>query len=90
MLSPVRTINNSDNDFTISMLPNPVAKGVVHINTSVNCNRIEVRDAIGRLVKIANVKGTQNQLSVQQLNKGMYFVTVITDIGQKVDKLFVE
>jgi hypothetical protein len=89
-LSPVRTINNTDNDFTISMLPNPVTKGMVYINTSVNCNRIEVRDAIGRLVKTENVKGTQNHLAVNQLTKGMYFITVITDIGQKVDKLFVE
>lgn len=89
-LSPVRTINNIDNDFTISLLPNPVTKGVVYINTSVNCQRIEVRDATGRLIKTAIAKGTQNQLPVHQLNKGMYFITVVTDSGAKVDKLFVE
>jgi hypothetical protein len=90
VLSPVRTINNSDNDFTISLLPNPVSKGVVYINTSVNCQRIEVRDATGRLIKTTNAKGTQNQLPVQQLSKGLYFITVVTDSGSKIDKLFVE
>ncbi|MBO9199059.1 MULTISPECIES: S8 family serine peptidase [Niastella] len=88
--SPVRTINNSDNDFTISLLPNPVTKGTVYVNTSVNCNRIDVRDAIGRLIKTVNVKGTYNPIDVHQLNKGMYFINVITDNGSKIEKLFVE
>ncbi len=88
--SSVRTLNNSDSDFTISLLPNPVTKGTVYINTSVNCKRIEVRDAIGRLIKTVNVKGTYNPLDVQQLHKGMYFITVVTDNGSKIEKLFVE
>jgi hypothetical protein len=90
LLSPVRTLNNSDNGFTISLLPNPATKGTVYVNTSINCNRIEVRDAIGQLIKIVNVKGTYNPLNVQDLKKGMYFITIVTDNGSKVDKLFVE
>lgn len=90
LLSPVRTVNYSDNDFTISLLPNPATKGMVYINTSVNCNRIEVRDAIGRLVKTVTVKGTYNPLDVNGLKKGMYFITVVTDNGSKIEKLFVE
>lgn len=90
LLSPVRSLNNSDNDFTISMLPNPVTKGVVYINTSVNCNRIELRDATGRLIQTVIVKGTTNSFSVQHLTKGMYFVTVVTDNGDKVEKLITQ
>jgi hypothetical protein len=90
MLSPVRSLNNVDNDFTISLLPNPVTKGMVYINTSANCNRIELHDATGRLIEVVNVKGTHNPLSVHHLKKGMYFVTVITDSGSKVDKLFIQ
>jgi hypothetical protein len=56
----------------------------------VNCNRIEVRDAIGRLIKIVNVKGTYIPVDVHQLNKGMYFITVVTDNGSKIEKLSVE
>jgi hypothetical protein len=88
--SPVRTLSYADNDFTISLLPNPATKGTVYVNTSVNCNRIEVRDAIGRLIKTVNVKGTYNPVDVYQLNKGMYFITVVTDNGSKIEKLFVE
>ena len=89
-VSPVRTINNTGNDFTISLLPNPVTKGVVYINTSVSCLRIELRDATGRLIKTAAAKGTQNQLPVHQLNKGMYFITVVTDSGDKVEKIVIQ
>ncbi len=88
--SPVRSVNNSDSDFTISVLPNPVTKGVVYINTSVNCNRIELRDVTGRLVKTVNVKGTHNPLPVDGLKKGMYFVTVVTDNGDKVEKIVIQ
>jgi hypothetical protein len=87
--SPVRTLN-ADGEFTISLLPNPSTKGIVYVSTSVNCNRIDVRDAIGRLIKTVNVKGTYNPVDVHQLNKGMYFITVITDNGSKIEKLFVE
>jgi hypothetical protein len=88
--SPVRSLSYANNDFTISLLPNPATKGTVYVNTSGNCNRIEVRDAIGHLVKTVNVKGTYNPVDVHQLNKGMYFVTVVTDNGSKIEKLFVE
>jgi hypothetical protein len=90
LLSPVRSLNNVDNDFTISLLPNPVTEGIVYINTSVNCNRIELHDATGRLIQAVNVKGTHNPLPVPHIKKGMYFVTVITDSGSKVDKLFIQ
>ncbi len=69
-------LHNTNNDFTISMLPNPANPGMVYINTSANCNRIELRDATGRLIKTMNVKSTHNQLPVDQLRKGLYFVTV--------------
>jgi hypothetical protein len=88
--SPVRSVNNTPTDFTISLQPNPVTKGVVYINTTVNSNRIELRDATGRLVKTVNVKGTNNQLPVEGLNKGIYFVTIITDSGDKVEKIIIQ
>jgi hypothetical protein len=88
--SPVRSVNNTATDFTISLQPNPVTKGVVYINTTVNSNRIELRDATGRLVKTMNVKGTNNQLPVEGLNKGIYFVTIITDSGDKVEKIIIQ
>ncbi|WP_205509371.1 S8 family serine peptidase [Longitalea arenae] len=89
-LSPVRSLNNADNDLTISLQPNPVTNGVVYITSSVNSTRIELRDAVGRLIKTMPVTGTQHTLPVHQLNKGLYFLTIITDSGSKIEKLFVE
>jgi hypothetical protein len=88
--SPVRRINNNDKDFTIRLHPNPVTKGVVYISTSANCTRLELRDAAGRMLKAVNAKGMQNQLHVHDLAKGVYFITVITDSGKKIDKVFIE
>lgn len=89
-VSGVRSVNNTNNDFTISLLPNPVTRGMAYISTSVNCNRIELRDATGRLIKTVIVKGTHNSISVDGLTKGVYFVSVFTDSGSKIEKLFVE
>jgi hypothetical protein len=83
-------VNNTNNDFTISLLPNPVTKGMAYISTSVNCSRIELRDATGRLIKTVTVKGTHNSLSVDGLTKGIYFATVITDLGDKIEKLVIQ
>jgi hypothetical protein len=63
---------------------------MAYISTSVNCSRIELRDATGRLIKTVNVKGTHNSISVDGLTKGVYFVSVFTDSGSKIEKLFVE
>jgi len=90
MYSPVRKISYIDNDFTISITPNPVTKGMVYINTSINCSRIELRDATGRLIKTQSATGMQNQLPVQHVAKGIYFITAITDNGKKVEKIFIE
>ncbi|HUP11262.1 MAG TPA: T9SS type A sorting domain-containing protein, partial [Niastella sp.] len=89
-VSPVRSVSNINNDFTISVLPNPVTKGSAYINSSMNCTRIELRNATGRLIKTMNVKGTRNSLSVDGLNKGIYFVTVITDLGDKIEKIVIQ
>jgi hypothetical protein len=88
--SHIRTLSYPDKDLTITLQPNPTIKGTVYVNTSVNCSRIEVRDAIGRLIKTVNVNGTYIPVDVRALNKGMYFITVVTDNGSKVEKLFVE
>jgi hypothetical protein len=37
-----------------------------------------------------NAKGMQNQLPVHDLAKGVYFITIITDNGNKIEKVFIE
>jgi hypothetical protein len=88
--SPVRTLNFADNNFTVTVKPNPVSHGIIYVTSTSDCNRIELRDAIGRLIKTASVNGMQTQLPVHDVAPGIYFITVITDNGSKVKKLFIE
>jgi subtilase family protein/type IX secretion system substrate protein len=74
----------------ITLKPNPVTQGVLYINSTANCSRIELRDVTGRLVKTVSVNGMQTQLTVHEVARGMYFVTVVTDNGSEVKKVLVE
>jgi hypothetical protein len=74
----------------ITVKPNPVTQGVLFINSTANCNRIELRDVTGRLVKTVSVNGMQTQLLVYNVAKGVYFVTVVTEKGSEVKKVLIE
>lgn len=88
--SPIRKLSFVEDNFTITVKPNPVTKGVIYISSTANCNRIELRDASGRLIKTTSVNGMQTQLPVHNVARGVYFITVVTDNGSKVKKLFIE
>jgi hypothetical protein len=88
--SSIRNVSFAGNNFTITVKPNPVTKGMVNINSTVNCNRIELRDATGRLIKTAAANGMQTQLPVQDVSSGIYFITVVTDNGRKVEKIIIQ
>lgn len=87
--SPIRKISLDDN-FTITLKPNPVTQGALFINSTANCKRIELRETTGRLVKTVSVNGKQTQLPVHDIAKGMYFITVVTDKGSAVTKVLIE
>ena len=88
--SPIRKINGNGNDFTISIHPNPVTQGALYISTPVNTNRIELRDVTGRLIISKKVQGTQHTLNVRHVAKGTYLLTIITDLGKKVEKIIID
>ncbi|MCS3797222.1 S8 family serine peptidase [Niastella sp. OAS944] len=87
--SPIRKISVDDN-FTITLKPNPVTQGVLFITSTVNCSRVELREATGRLVKTASVNAMQTQLPVHDVARGMYYITVVTDNGSEVKKVLIE
>jgi len=88
--SPVRKINHTGNKLLINVYPNPVNKGVLYITATSNCTRIELRDVLGRMTTSVNVQGTHNQLSVNHIARGTYFLTVFTDAGNRVEKVLIE
>lgn len=88
--SEIRTLTFESVGLSVSVYPNPVKDGIVYINTSAPCNRIELRDISGRMIKTVNVQGIQNSLSLDGLSPGTYIITVITAEGNKVQKVVVE
>lgn len=63
-----------------SVAPNP-ASDVINItnNTNVAVNNIQLSDINGRIVK--NLTGMTNQIAINELNAGVYFLKITTDQG---------
>lgn len=88
--SPVRMLRTANNEVIITLYPNPVKKGMLYINTSENCRRVDITDPAGRLMSTVNTTGTRQTIPLHHLAKGSYIVAVYTDNGKKVEKIFVE
>jgi subtilase family protein/type IX secretion system substrate protein len=89
--SSIQSINNTANTFVIGIYPNPItANTILHINTSSNCNFLQLSDVAGRIIKTATTSGFQNTLAIDNLSKGVYMLVVNTDAGKKVAKVVVE
>ncbi len=88
--SQTRNLYYNANGFSIYIYPNPVKTGLLYINTSVNCNSIQLCDVSGRIIKSISTNGLQNTLSLDNVAKGIYLAIVITDSGKEVQKIIVE
>ncbi len=74
-----------------TMYPNP-AKSVININveTLVGSGKLLIIDYLGKLVKEQPLSMGTNTVNIANLNKGMYFVSTITNEGKTTKKLVVE
>lgn len=88
--SPIRLLTVAGNEAIITLYPNPVRKGILYVNTNVNCRRIDIADVTGRILKSIQGQGTQLMIPMQAFAKGTYIITVVTDNGKKVEKLVLE
>lgn len=89
--SAIRNLPFDPDGFVASIYPNPVSqRGMLYINTSVNCREIALFDVSGRLIQLKNSSGFQNRISVGALAKGVYFLIINTDAGKKREKIIVE
>jgi hypothetical protein len=81
------TVNNTK--INITVYPNP-AQSVIHVVTDIPAQRINLVDMTGRVV-LSNINPTtQTGIDVSTLNKGIYFVQVITDKGTAVSRVVVK
>jgi hypothetical protein len=89
-VSPVRSVNDTLNIAAIGVYPNPVEAGILYVNTASNCQSIRLMDAAGRTIRTMQVHGLLNQVLLPGIARGIYFVSVRTDVGSAVYKVLVE
>lgn len=89
-LSPVRVIQFAGNDFVLRVQPNPVVENFVEVSTSSKCNRIELCDVSGRVLKSMTATGLQNTMYLRGIAGGVYFLNVLTGAGRKTVKIIVD
>ncbi len=78
-----KSIDNDDNSF---IFPNPV-KDIIHLKTTMNIQKIEILDQVGRLVQIEIVMApSQSDIPINELINGIYFMKIYTPKGIFVEK----
>jgi hypothetical protein len=69
--------------------PNPVSNGKLFIETSINGEKaIAIYDTLGK--QVLNTSTTSNEVNVENLLSGMYFVKVIEDNKTSYAKFIVK
>ncbi|HNQ68643.1 MAG TPA: T9SS type A sorting domain-containing protein [Bacteroidales bacterium] len=85
------TIDYADNE-SFSVFPNPVSKGQNFFIQSTESGFIEIRNLNGQIVYRERMNDRCNQIIIDELQSGIYFVKVISDLNNdiKVSKLIVK
>ncbi len=86
------SINEIEVPVNFSLYPNPATESVtVKLDAISDINQnLRVIDITGKLVLETSVTNSQTTLDISKLRKGVYFVTVFSEKGQKTRKLVVQ
>lgn len=78
-------------DDSISVYPNP-AKDFITVSSVNNLKSATLIDVNGRILSQTNFTGNtmEQRISLENLTSGVYFVTIQSNLGQKVEKVIVE
>lgn len=71
----------------ISLYPNPT-DNVLNISSIESIKSVTIMDINGRTVKYNNFNSTNPEINVSELNTGIYFVKVESEIGISTQKIF--
>jgi hypothetical protein len=74
---------------SLKLYPNP-ASDVININSVEFIKSVTITDIVGKEVMNVGINATNAQLSVEGLNKGLYFVTVKFSEGSTVSRIIIE
>ena len=83
-------INEVNSESQINIFPNPTVNRVVTINSSILWDEIVITNLNGQVTKkIHKPEFTNDQLQINNLNKGFYFITLYNDDATVTKKLIV-
>jgi hypothetical protein len=75
---------NSSATAPILIFPSPVSQGTQLTIQAQNMARVEIRDALGRLLMTVAPKADQERLSTERLSAGCYFLNVFRADGGSI------
>lgn len=77
-------IEGTFTDSDIQIYPNP-ASDVLTVETKIPFEKIEILNAVGMLVMTVH----ENKIDMSSLNKGIYFITILSKANQSVTRKFI-
>lgn len=89
--SATLSIDDFENATEVKIYPNPSSTGEITITNSTLLSDIEIYDVLGKKVKTISINTSQNSHSVaiNDLNKGIYIMRLISNSGNIVSKKLV-
>lgn len=80
------TTNFENKDKKLQLFPNPTTGKVAFEDTSINIKNVNIYDNVGRLIK--NI--SSDTIDLTELNEGIYFVSITTDLNTYTQKIIVK
>lgn len=82
------SIHNNDQEMHVAIFPNPTTQ-FVNISTSSVAEKIEITDALGRIIISSTVQTQETMMDVSGFAKGVYFVTIYSEMGISTRQLVI-
>lgn len=77
-------LNEVISEKNVFIFPNP-ANHFIEVNVSgINASKLEIIDALGRLVKSVKLTNNSSKINLESLNQGLYFIKVYNSDGKFV------
>ena len=86
LVSPVQKLFYEEIPASVQVFPNPTA-GEITIKTPSTCRELQIFDVLGRKLMDKAAQGYIQQLSIAHFPRGVYFLKLFTDSGNKLIKL---
>jgi hypothetical protein len=86
LISPVRDLFYELIPTSVQVFPNPTTADIT-IKTPSTCREIQIFDALGRKLLDLPAQGYVQQVNLASFSKGVYFLKLFTDSGNKLIKL---